>query len=152
MSDKKFAPKESKGVNETKRFKKDSKKNGFKMDTSVPVWTYIITDNPKAFGKVVDKKFGGPSFMSGLYSTTMYKLAKWDKLGEEAKGVLASVGIKTKDQWNFFRYMHEKKSGINTVLKEGSYQGKIVIFARSVLADFATDKNYWGQGHQGFGG
>ena len=145
-SEKTFAPKDTNGVNEVKGFKKDAKKFKFKLDSKVPVWTYIITDNPGIFGKVVDKKFGGPSFMSGLYSTTMYKLSTWGKLGAEAKAVLADAGIKTEDQWNFFRYMHESKSGINTVLKEGSYQGKIVIFARSVLSDYEKSKNYWDKG------
>lgn len=136
-----FAPKDTTGVHEVKRFKKEAKKRGFKKDTAIPVWWYMITSKPNDFGKVADKKFGGPSFMSGIYSTTMFKLAKWDKLAPEAKANLATISDKA--QWNLLRFAHENKYGINTIVKEGSLEGKIVIFARSVLAQ---SDNYWDKG------
>ena len=44
----------------------------------------MLTTKSADFGKTADKKFGGPSVLmspgSGIYSTTMYKLAKWDKV------------------------------------------------------------------------
>ena len=139
-----FAPKDATGPHETKRFKKDAKKSGFKNDTRVPVLYYMLTTTPDKFGKADKKKFGGPSFIKGIYSTTMFKLSKFDKVAAEAKAMLGP--IKTKEQWNFFKYLHEKKYGINTVVKEGSYRGKIVIFSRSVMEDYGKSANYWDKG------
>lgn len=140
---KQFAPKDTDGVHETKSFAKNGKKVGFNKDTAIPPLYYMLTTKPDAFGKKIDKKYGGPSFMSGIYSTTMYKLAKWDKLSDEAKANLGSMS--SKEQWSFFKFAHEKKFGINTVVKEGSKVGKIVIFARSVMGD-ASSGNYWDEG------
>lgn len=146
-SDKTFAPKDTDGVNETKRFKKEMKKRGFAKDTAIPVWYYMLTTKSADFGKTADKKFGGPSVLmspgSGIYSTTMYKLAKWDKVAEEAKPNLGPMS--TKEQWNLLRFAHESGYGINTIVKEGAKRGKVVIFARSVLADESSG-NYWDKG------
>ena len=139
-----FAPKDTTGPHEIKRFKKEAKKRGFTKDTSVPVLYYMLTTNPDAFGKKVPKKFGGPSFMKGIYSTTMFKLKKFDKLDDQAKSM--ALGVNTKEQWNFFKFLHEKKYGINTVTKERTLRGKIVIFARSVLTDYGKNGNYWDKG------
>jgi hypothetical protein len=74
----------------------------------------------------------------------MFKLKKFDDLDYQAKSMLGPIS--TKEQWNFFKYAHEKSYGINTIVKEGSKKGKIVIFARSVLEDYAKSKNYWDKG------
>jgi uncharacterized protein len=149
VSEKEFAPKDTTGVHETKTFKKDSKKGGFGMDTSIPTLAYMLTTKPEKFGKITKKKFGGPSFFTqggkrGLYSTTMFKLAKYDKLDSEAKAVLGTINSKKK--WNFFRYAHEKSYGIGTVTKEKTQVGKVVIFARSILTDHGKSGNYWDKG------
>ena len=141
---KKFAVKDTKGVHETKKLKKAGKKDGFTTDTQVPPLYYMLTSNPDLFGKKVDKKFGGPSFINGLYSTTMFKLAAYDKLSPEAKEMLGSLD--SEDKWNFFKYSHQNKYGINTVTKEQTRRGKIVIFSRSVLGDYAKTNNYWDKG------
>jgi len=144
-----FAPGDTDGVHETKRLKKDSKKANFSMDTKIPPLYYMLTNNPDAFGKVDKKKFGGPSVIlgkgNGIYSTTMFYLEKdFNKLDATAK---ASLGpIQTADQWNFFRYAHQGSYGINTIVKEGSRVGKVVIFARSVITDHATSGNFWDKG------
>jgi len=144
-----FAPGDTDGVHETKRFKKDSKKANFSMDTKIPPLYYLLTNNPDAFGKVDKKKFGGPSVLlgkgNGIFSTTMFYLEKdFNKLAAAAK---ASLGpIQTAEQWNFFRYAHQGSYGINTIVKEGSRVGKVVIFARSVITDHATSGNYWDKG------
>jgi len=139
-----FAPKDTSGVHETKRLKKDGKKAGFNKDTRIPALFYLLTTNADKFGKTAKKKFGGPSFMGGIYSTTMFKLSDYDAIDPGAKMMLGP--IKSKDQWNFFKYAHEKKFGINTITKEGSKRGKIVIFARSILQDYAKTGNYWDKG------
>lgn len=144
-----FAPSDTDGVHETKRFKKDSKKANFSMDTKIPPLYYMLTNNPDAFGKIKEKKFGGPSVLlgkgNGIYSTNMFYLEKdFGKLDASAKAALGP--IQTADQWNFFRYAHQGSYGINTIVKEGSRVGKVVIFARSVITDHATSNNYWDKG------
>jgi uncharacterized membrane protein YfcA len=139
-----FAPEDTDGVHEVARLKKEAAKRGFAKDTRIPVFYYMLTNNPTTFGKVTGKKFGGPSFLPGLYSTTMFKLASYDKLDPQALSVLGP--IQTKEQWNFYKFAHESSYGINTITKEGTKRGKIVIFARSVLGNFNTTKNYWDKG------
>jgi uncharacterized protein len=144
-----FAPKDTTGVHEIKRFKKEEKKVGFTADTAIPPLYYILTNNPDEFGKVGKKKFGGPSVLlgknNGLYSTTMFYLNKnFDDLNATAKSMLGP--IQTADQWNFFRWAHESSYGINTIVKEGSRVGKVVVFARSVITDYNTSGKYWDKG------
>ena len=141
-----FASKDSGGINEAKKLKKNAKKYHFSMDTAIPPLYYMLTSKPDAFGEVIDKKFGGPSFLfkkgGGLYSTTMFKLTKdYNGIDAIAKSMLGP--IKTAEQWNMLKWGHEKKYGINTVVKEGNKKGKVVIFARSVIGQ--TD-NYWDEG------
>lgn len=139
-----FAAKDTTGPHEVSRLKKEAEKRGFKKDTGVPVLYYMLTSNPDKFGKAVKKKFGGPSFLKGIYGTSMFKLSTFDKLDAEALQMLA--GINTKEQWNLFRFTHESKYGINTITKEATMKGKVVIFARSVIADYGTTKRYWDKG------
>jgi len=144
-----FAPQDTEGVNETKRFAKDSKKKGFNLDTAIPPLYYMLTSAPDKFGKVTDKKFGGPSFFTqggkrGLYQTTFFKLAAYDKLDNDVKKVLGP--IQTTEQWNLFKWAHESSYGINTIVKERTNVGKVTIFARSVLADFNKSGNFWDKG------
>ena len=148
-SQKTFAPKDTKGVHEVKTFKKDAKKIGFAEDTSIPALYYMLTSNPEKFGEITKKKFGGPSFFTqkgkrGLYETTWFKLSTFDALDAEAKASLAT--IKTEQEWNFYKYAHESSYGINTIVKESTNVGKVTIFARSVLGDYTTSKNYWDKG------
>ena len=130
---------------EKKKLPKKGKKYGFTMETELPPLFYVVTTNREAFGKDSKRKFGGPSFMKkmlggGLYTTTMFKLKKnFDDVG--AKEMLGP--IKTAEQWNMFRFAHEKKYGINTIVKEGNKKGKVVIFSRSVVGE---TNNYWDKG------
>jgi len=139
-----FAPADTDGVNETKSLRKEAENRGFSMDTRVPVLFYVLTSNAEKFGSVTDKRFGGPSFMPGLYKTTMFKLAKWNDLDPQARNMLGP--IQTEEQWNFFRFNHESSYGINTITKESTNVGKVTIFARSVLEDYTTSQNYWNEG------
>jgi uncharacterized membrane protein YfcA len=143
-SELKFAPKDTDGVHETKRLKSEGEKRGFDADTSIPVLYYMVTTDPGKFGKVADKRFGGPSFLKGIYKTTMFKLAKYDQLDAQAKAMLGPVA--GKKEWNFFRFTHESGYGINTITKERTMKGKVVIFARSVLTDYGTSGKYFDKG------
>jgi hypothetical protein len=139
-----FAPKDTNGPHETKRLAKAAESTGFDNETRIPVYGYMLTSAPDKFGAKTDKRFGGPSFMTGIYKTTMFKLAKHEKLDAEAKGMLGALG--NEKEWNFFRYAHENKNGINMINKEGTKRGKVTIFSRSVLADHGKSGNYWDKG------
>ncbi|MDF1593128.1 MAG: sulfite exporter TauE/SafE family protein [Desulfobacterales bacterium] len=120
------------------------KKLKWKADTTIPYLYYMVTNNPEPFGKVKDKKYGGAFFWKSLYKTKMFKLNKWKQLPDPIKAVLGP--IKTEEQWNFMTYAHENKFGINTIAKEGTLKGKIVIFSRSVVTDYAQAPYYWNKG------
>jgi hypothetical protein len=139
-----FAPQDAKGVNEIKSFRRAAQDHPFDMDTAVPHLFYILTNNPEGFGSITKKRFGGPSFANGIYSTTMFNLADYSSLSAQAKSVLGP--ITNKAEWSFFRYNHENSYGINTVTKERTQVGKVTIFARSVLTDYDASKNYWDEG------
>ncbi len=147
--DKMFAVKDTDGAHEVKRFDKDMKKAGFTADTEIPPLYYMITDNPDAFGAVGKKKFGGPSVLlgkkGGIYNTTMYYLKKnFADINPTAQAMLGP--IKTEAQWNFLRYANESSYGINTIVKEGSNVGKVTIFSRTVITDYAKSGKYWDKG------
>jgi len=143
-----FAPNDTDGVHEVKKFKKETKKGAFDMDTAIPPLYYMITNVPEKFGKTDKKKFGGPSVLlgkgNGIYSTTMYYLKK--KFGDVDADARAMMGpIQSDKQWNFFRWANENSYGINTIVKEGNRKGKVVIFSRSVISDEKSG-NYWDKG------
>ena len=144
-----FAVKDTDGVHETKRFKKDMQKNNFNADTQIPPLYYLLTTNPDAFGKEGKKRFGGPSVIlgkgNGIFSTTMFYLNK--KFGDVAAESKAMLGpIQTEEQWNFLRYANESSFGINTIVKEGNNVGKVTIFSRTVITDHAKNNKYWNKG------
>ncbi len=139
-----FSPADTNGPHEKKSLAKDGKKYGFDKNTKIPPLYYMLTSNPEKFGKVINKKYGGPSFIDGIYKTTMFKLKKYNELDDEAKKMTGTLA--TKAQWNFYRYSHEKKGGINTITKEKTNRGKVVIFARSILGDYSKTGNYWDKG------
>jgi len=139
-----FAPKEGKGVNEKDQLLEAAATHSFNKDTEVPVFYYMITNKPEEFGSVVEERYGGPSFAKGIYSTTMFELAKWQDLSPRIKEKLGP--LTSKQKWDFFRYTHETNYGINTITKERTQVGKITIFARSVITDYERSDNYWDKG------
>jgi len=139
-----FKSSDTTGINETKTLKKNAEEFGYSIDTAIPPLYYMLTTNRAAFGKDTPKKFGGPSFMGGIYTTSMFKLnGDYNSLDEKVKGMLGP--IENAEEWNFFKFAHEKSYGIDTVVKEGNKRGQVVIFARSVIGDESTG-NYWDKG------
>jgi uncharacterized protein len=146
-----YKPADSTLPHEAKRLKKDAAKKKFAADTEIPPLYYVLTTNPDAFGKKADDtRYGGPSVLlgkgrtKGLYSTTSYLLKS--SFGDIDPAAQAMLGpIKTEAQWNFLKYANESGYGINTIVKEGSRVGKIVIFSRTVITD-AGSGNYWDEG------
>jgi len=143
-SQEEFAPQDTEGVNEKKKFASAVKKFPFESDTAVPVLYYILTNKPDAFGSISKKKFGGPSFAKGIYSTTMFNLKEYADLDGQAKNALGP--IQNAEEWNFYKFNHENNYGINTVTKERTQIGKVTIFARSILTDYEQSGKYWDKG------
>jgi len=143
-SEKKFSTASAAGVKEKINLTKAAEKWDFASQTSIPYLYYVITSNPQAYGLVKNKSYGGAFFFKGLYKTQMFKFKEWEELQDSAKSVLAP--IETKRQWNFLRYAHENVFGINTIGKERNGRGKVVIFSRSVVADFNGHPHYWNKG------
>jgi hypothetical protein len=139
-----FAPVDTDGVNEKKTFQRVTDENPFTMETSVPVLYYMLTNKPEDFGTISKKRFGGPSFAKGIYSTTMFNIKDWDELSGDVKPFLGP--LETPEEWSFYLFNHERPYGINTVTKERTQIGKVTIFARSVLTDFEKSGNYWDEG------
>ncbi len=143
-SEREFAPKDAGGINEKKSFKDAVQKYPFDMNTSIPVLYYVLTNNPEKFGTISKKRYGGPSFVKGIYSTTMFNLTDWNKLDPEIREILSPID--SEKQWSFLQYTHETSYGINTITKERTKVGKVTIFARSVLTDYDKSGNYWDEG------
>jgi hypothetical protein len=144
FSDETFAPRDAEGVNEKKSLLNAVDTNSFNMDTEIPVLYYMITNAPSKFGIISKKKFGGPSFAGGIYSTTMFSLSDFGQLPPKIAGYLGPLDSKKK--WDFFKYTHETPYGINTITKERTQVGKVTIFARSILTDYAKTGSYWDKG------
>jgi uncharacterized membrane protein YfcA len=144
VSQRTFVPQGTSGVHEAKRLKKEQEKMGFGEDTPIPVLYYMLTNVPEKFGKKSDKRFGGPSFIKGIYKTTMFRLSTFQQIDAEARAMLGP--IRTEQEWNFFKFAHENVFGINTITKEKTTKGKVVIFARSFIGDYAKTGNYWDKG------
>ncbi len=139
-----FAPQDTDGVNEKKTFQRVTEEQPFTMETSVPVLYYMLTNKPEDFGTISKKKFGGPSFAKGIYSTTMFNIKGWGDLPGDLKPFLGP--LETPEEWSFYQFNHEQSYGINTVTKERTQIGKVTIFARSVLTDYEKSGNYWDEG------
>jgi len=146
--EKMFAPQDTNGVHEVKKFNGLVKKGLFDKDTAIPPLYYLITNVPEKFGKVEKKKFGGPSVIlgkgNGIYSTTMFYLnKKFEDVDPAARAMMGP--IQSSKQWNFLKWANENDYGINTIVKEGNRRGKVVIFSKTVITDEASG-NYWDKG------
>jgi hypothetical protein len=139
-----FAPEDAEGTHEKSNFQDITQEHAFNMDTSIPHLYYVLTTKPEQFGNVTEKRFGGPSFAKGLYSTKMFSLKPYDQLPSEVKNDLGP--ITSQPQWAFLKWSRENSYGINTVTKERTLVGKVTIFARSVLADYDKTGYYWDEG------
>ncbi len=139
-----FSPEKAAGPKEKLHLTNVAKSWEFERDTTIPYLYYIVTSNPESYGYIIDKAFGGAFFFSGLYKTEMLKLKRWEEIPDSAKSALAP--IKTESQWNFLRYAHEVPFGINTIGKERTCRGKVIIFSRCVVTDYQNESEYWNKG------
>lgn len=114
-------------------------------DTAIPPIYYLITTKPNYFAtpKEVAKgqKKGLFAFPPFKYTVRVNKLKKWDEIPSNVKGFLGPIN--SKEQWDFLRFTHEKKFGINTISKERPVGGGN---ARMVLTDYTVQKEAWNKG------
>ncbi len=138
-TEKMFHPADAPGEKERKKLTK------LFGSTAIPPIYYVITNvpeelaTPKAVAKGQTKGiFAFPPFK---FFVRVNKIKQWDEIPDHVKAVLAP--ITSKEQWDFLRYTHEKKFGINTITKERPIGGGN---ARMVLTDEATQPEAWNKG------
>lgn len=143
-SDKMFAAKDG-GPKEKNRLAqgKDGK-NAF-GDTAIPPTYYVLTNVPEklATPKVAPKGqtegiFAFPPFK---YNVKVNKIKKWGDIDPAVQGMLGSVN--SEDQWKMLAFTHEKKFGLNTVVKERPNSGGN---ARMVMTDHGKQAEQWNEG------
>ncbi len=144
-TDKMFSAEDSPGPKEKKRLM-DGKngKNAF-GDTAIPSSYYVVTSNPEALAtpKVSPKGqtsgiFAFPPFK---YNVKVNKIKAWDKIDPAVRTILGPVN--SKKQWEMLTYAHEKKFGMNTIVKEKPSTGGN---ARMIMSDYAADPEQWNEG------
>ena len=139
-----FCTDKAAGPMERVRLAEAGRKRGFRGDTTIPYLFYLVTSNPEAFGEVREKSFGGAFFFKGLYKTLMFQLKPWDDIPQGSRGLLGP--LETREGWDLLRYAHEEPFAINTIVKERTCRGKVVIFSRCVVADHGGHPHYWNKG------
>ncbi len=144
-SDKLFSSKDAPGPKEKERLMKGKKGKNIFGDTAIPPSYYVITSNPEALAtpKISPKGqatgiFAFPPFK---YMVEVNKIKAWGDIDPAAKAILGP--IKTEAQWKMLVYSHEKKFGMNTIVKEKPPTGGN---ARMVMSDYGTEAKQWNEG------
>jgi hypothetical protein len=140
-----FSAKDAPGPKEKERLMKGKKGKNIFGDTAIPPSFYVVTTNPDAIAnaKVSPKGqtkgiFAFPPFK---YNVEVNKIKKWADVDAAAKAALGP--ITTEAQWKMLVYSHEKKFGMNTIVKEKPPTGGN---ARMVMSDYGTDAKQWNEG------
>jgi len=138
-TEKMFKPADSPGAKERKKL---TKKFG---DTAIPTTYYVITNKPEDLATPKSVAMGqtsGPfAFPPFKFMVRINKIKKWADIPENVKGLLGPVNSDA--QWKFLTFTHEKKFGINTVVKEKPLGGGT---ARMVLTDYNAQREDWNKG------
>ncbi len=144
-SDKMFSAKDAPGPKEKSRLMKGKKGKNIFGDTAIPPSYYVVTTAPNALAtaKIAPKGqtkgiFAFPPFK---YNVEVNKIKKWADVDAAAKAALGP--ITTEAQWKMLVYSHEKKFGMNTIVKEKPPTGGN---ARMVMSDYGTDAKQWNEG------
>ncbi len=122
-------------------------KNGKNVfgNTAIPSSYYVLSSDPAALATpTVSPKgqtqgiFAFPPFK---YDVKVNKLKKWEAIDSSVKKNLGPVNSEA--QWKMLMFAHEKKFGMNTIVKEKPPTGGN---ARMVMSDYATDTEQWNEG------
>ncbi len=144
-TDKLFSAKDSPGPKEKERLANGKKgKNAF-GDTAIPASYYVVTSNPEALAtpKISPKGqtegiFAFPPFK---YNVEVNKIKGWADIDAATQAMLGPVN--SENQWKMLIYTHEKKFGMNTIVKEKPSTGGN---ARMIMSDYANGSKQWNEG------
>ncbi len=144
-TDKLFSAKDAPGPKEKKRLMNGKKgKNAF-GDTAIPPSYYVVTSKPDALAtaKVSPKgqTEGIFSFPPFKYDVKVNKIKKWDDIDAGVKSMLGPIN--SDNQWKMLAFAHEKKFGMNTIVKEKPSTGGN---ARMIMSDYNTQQEQWNEG------
>ncbi len=144
-SDYLFSAKDAPGPKEKERLMKGKKGKNIFGETAIPPSYYVVTSNPEALAnpKVSPKGqatgiFAFPPFK---YMVEVNKIKKWGDVDSATKAILGP--ITSEDQWKMLVYSHEKKFGMNTIVKEKPPTGGN---ARMVMSDYDDGNKQWNEG------
>ena len=144
-TDKMFAAKDAPGPKEKERLMNGKKGKNVFGDTAIPPSFYVVSSSPEALAtpKVSPKGqtsgiFAFPPFK---YNVKVNKIKAW---GDIAPATQAMMGpVSSEAQWKMLTYAHEKKFGMNTIVKEKPSTGGN---ARMIMSDFGADAEQWNEG------
>jgi len=144
-SDKLFSAKDSPGPKERERLLNGKKgKNAF-GDTAIPPSFYVVTSSPETLATPTVSPKGQTSgifaFPPFKYNVKVNKIKAW---GDIAPATQAMMGpVNSEAQWKMLAYTHEKKFGMNTIVKEKPSTGGN---ARMIMSDYGADAEQWNEG------
>ncbi len=140
-----FSAKDAPGPKEKERLMKGKKGKNIFGETAIPPSYYVVTSNPEALAspKVSPKGqatgiFAFPPFK---YMVEVNKIKKWGDVDSATKAILGP--ITSEAQWKMLVYSHEKKFGMNTIVKEKPPTGGN---ARMVMSDYDDGNKQWNEG------
>ncbi len=144
-TDKMFSAADALGPKEKSRLAKGKNgKNAF-GDTAIPPTYYVLSNTPEklATPTVVPKGqsdgiFAFPPFK---YDVKVNKIKKWGDIDPAVRGMLGSINSEA--QWKFLTFAHEKKFGLNTIVKERPNTGGN---ARMIMSDHGRQAEQWNEG------
>jgi uncharacterized membrane protein YfcA len=144
-SDKLFSAKDSPGPKERERLMNGKKgKNAF-GDTAIPPSFYVVTSSPETLATPIVSPKGQTSgifaFPPFKYNVKVNKIKPWGDIAPAAQAMMGPVNSEA--QWKMLAYTHEKKFGMNTVVKEKPSTGGN---ARMIMSDYGTDGEQWNEG------
>ncbi len=144
-SDKLFSAKDALGPKERDRLMNGKNgKNAF-GDTSIPSSFYVVSSNPKALATPTVSPKGqtsGPfAFPPFKYNVKVNKIKSWSDIDPAVQAMLGPVNSEA--QWKMLSFTHEKKFGMNTVVKEKPSTGGN---ARMIMSDHGATPEQWNEG------
>ncbi len=144
-TDKLFSAKDAPGPKEKMRLMNGKKGKNVFGDTAIPPSYYVVTSNPDALAtaKVSPKgqTEGIFSFPPFKYNVKVNKIKKWDAIDAGVKSMLGPIN--SDNQWKMLTFAHEKKFGMNTIVKEKPSTGGN---ARMIMSDYKAQPEQWNEG------
>ncbi|HIP39534.1 MAG TPA: sulfite exporter TauE/SafE family protein [Desulfocapsa sulfexigens] len=144
-TDKLFSAKDAPGPKEKKRLMEGKKGKNIFGDTAIPPSYYVVTSTPDALATAKISPKGQTegifSFPPFKYNVKVNKIKKWDDIDAAVKGMLGPIN--SDKQWEMLTFAHEKKFGMNTIVKEKPSTGGN---ARMIMNDYSAQPEQWNEG------